>query len=86
MRFLYQQIAPPGTFLVAATGWEVSTATTATPEQPPRLGGAVVGFTKTYKRERLDALVKAVDFEPKCTAAEIAENLIEGNRFTTRAR
>ena len=27
------------------------------------LGGAVTGFTKTYKRERPDALVKAVDFE-----------------------
>ena len=27
------------------------------------MGGAVVGFTKAYKRERTEALVKAVDFE-----------------------
>ena len=41
------------------------------------LGGAVTGFTKTYKRERMDALVKAVDFELQRQPAEIAELLIE---------
>jgi len=41
------------------------------------LGGAVVGFTKTYKRERMDAFVKAVDFEPIHKAAEVADILIE---------
>jgi len=37
----------------------------------------VSGFTKTYKRERMDALVKTVDFEPERTASELAEMLIE---------
>ncbi len=41
------------------------------------LGGAVVGFTKTYKRERLDAHVKAVDFEAERKTSEVAEILIE---------
>ncbi len=62
MRILYEQIAAPGTFLVSATrlggqhGYDEAGAVAP-------LGGAVVGFTKTYKRERTDALVKAVDFE-----------------------
>jgi acyl transferase domain-containing protein/NAD(P)-dependent dehydrogenase (short-subunit alcohol dehydrogenase family) len=76
MRILYEQIAQPGTFLVSATrlggqhGYDEAGA--AAP-----LGGAVVGFTKTYKRERMDALVKAVDFEPDRQASEVAEILIE---------
>ena len=37
----------------------------------------MVGFTKTYKRERTEALVKAVDFEPERKASEVAEILIE---------
>ena len=41
------------------------------------LGGAVVGFAKTYKREREAALVKAVDFEPLREPAEIAGQLID---------
>ena len=59
---LYEQIAAPGTFLVSATrlggqhGYDEAGAVAP-------LGGAVVGFTKTYKRERPDVLVKAVDFE-----------------------
>ena len=62
MRTLYEQIAAPGTFLVSATrlggqhGYDEAGAVAP-------LGGAVVGFTKTYKRERAEALVKAVDFE-----------------------
>ena len=76
MRVLYEQIAAPGTFLVSATrlggqhGYDEAGALTP-------LGGAVTGFTKTYKRERLDALVKAVDFEAERKAAEVAELLIE---------
>jgi acyl transferase domain-containing protein/acyl carrier protein/NAD(P)-dependent dehydrogenase (short-subunit alcohol dehydrogenase family) len=75
MRVLYEQIAAPGTFLVSATrlggqhGYDEAGAVAP-------LGGAVVGFTKTYKRERLDALVKAVDFEADRKASEIAEILI----------
>ena len=76
MRVLYQQIAAPGTFLVSATclggqhGYDQAGAIAP-------LGGAVTGFTKTYKRERMDALVKAVDFEPEREATEIAQALID---------
>jgi len=73
---LYGQIAPPGTFLVSATrlggqhGYDQGGATVP-------LGGAVVGFTKAYKRECMEALVKAVDFEPAYAASELAQALIE---------
>ncbi len=76
MRALYEQIAQPGTFLVSATrlggqhGYDEAGAVAP-------LGGAVTGFTKTYKRERPDALVKAVDFEAERAAAEVAELLVE---------
>ena len=76
MRTLYEQIAAPGTFLVSGTclggqhGYDEAGAVAP-------LGGAVVGFTKTYKRERPDVLVKAVDFEPERKAVEIAELLIQ---------
>ncbi len=76
MRILYDQIAAPGTFFVTATrlggqhGYDDAGAVAP-------LGGAVVGFTKTYKRERSEALVKAIDFEAKRPATEIAELLIE---------
>ena len=76
MRALYEHIAKPGTFLVSATrlGGQhgYNTAGALAP-----LGGAVVGFTKTYKRERMDALVKAVDFETGRKASDVAETLIE---------
>jgi NAD(P)-dependent dehydrogenase (short-subunit alcohol dehydrogenase family)/acyl carrier protein len=76
MRVLFDQVAKPGTFLVSATrlggqhGYDEAGAVAP-------LGGAVAGFTKTYKRERLDALVKAVDFEAERKASEVAEILIE---------
>ncbi len=79
MRILFEQVSAAGTFLVSATrlggqhGYDDAGAVAP-------LGGAVVGFTKTYKRERLDALVKAVDFEPERKAAELAEILIEETR------
>jgi NAD(P)-dependent dehydrogenase (short-subunit alcohol dehydrogenase family) len=41
------------------------------------LGGAVTGFAKTYKRERMEALVKAVDFDADCSVAQLSEILIE---------
>jgi NAD(P)-dependent dehydrogenase (short-subunit alcohol dehydrogenase family) len=75
MRALYEQIGRPGTFLVSATqlgghhGYDEAGALAP-------LGGAVVGFVKTYKRERTESMVKAVDFEPKRSAAEIADLLI----------
>ena len=76
MRILYEQIASPGTFLISATrlggqhGYDEAGAVAP-------LGGAVTGFTKTYKRERGDALVKAVDFESQCSTTEVATLLVE---------
>jgi acyl transferase domain-containing protein/acyl carrier protein/NAD(P)-dependent dehydrogenase (short-subunit alcohol dehydrogenase family) len=76
MRILFEQVAAPGTFLVSATrlggqhGYDEAGATAP-------LGGAVVGFTKTYKRERTDTLVKAVDFEAERKPSEVADILIE---------
>jgi len=76
MRTLYEQIGATGTFLVSATrlggqhGYDDAGAVSP-------MGGAVVGFTKTYKRERADAVVKAVDFEPGRSTSEIAETLIQ---------
>lgn len=76
MRALYQQIATPGTFFISATrmgghhGYDEAGALAP-------LGGAVTGFTKTYKRERPDAMVKAVDFEAASNAKEVAGLLIE---------
>jgi acyl transferase domain-containing protein/NAD(P)-dependent dehydrogenase (short-subunit alcohol dehydrogenase family) len=76
MRALYEPIAQPGTFLMSATrlggqhGYDEAGAVAP-------LGGAVVGFSKAYKRERPDALVKAVDFEAERKPSEVAEFLIE---------
>ena len=76
MRSRYGEIASPGTFLIAAVrlggrhGYDEDGAYAP-------LGGAVTGFTKAYKRERPDALVKAVDFEAGRNPAEIADLLIE---------
>jgi acyl transferase domain-containing protein/NAD(P)-dependent dehydrogenase (short-subunit alcohol dehydrogenase family) len=76
MRTLYEHIGKPCTFLVAATrlggqhGYDEAGAVAP-------LGGAVTGFVKTYKRERTDTLVKAVDFETGRKPAEIAELLIK---------
>jgi acyl transferase domain-containing protein/acyl carrier protein/NAD(P)-dependent dehydrogenase (short-subunit alcohol dehydrogenase family) len=75
MRTLYEQIAGPGTFLVSGTrlgghhGYDEAGAVAP-------LGGAVTGFLKTYKRERPECLVKAVDFEATRKTAELAELLI----------
>jgi acyl transferase domain-containing protein/NAD(P)-dependent dehydrogenase (short-subunit alcohol dehydrogenase family) len=76
MRVLFDQVAKPGTFLVSATGLGGQHGYDEAGAAAP-LGGAVVGFTKTYKRERLDAHVKAVDFEPGRNPSELAEILIE---------
>ena len=75
MRTLYDTVCNPGTFLVSATrlggqhGYDPAGAFAP-------LGGAVTGFTKTYKRERGAALVKAVDFEAGAAAALVADLLI----------
>ncbi len=80
MRTLYEAISGPGTFLVSATrlgglhGYGPDGASAP-------LGGAVVGFTKAYKRERGDVLVKAVDFEVSRKTAEPADALIGETLF-----
>ena len=75
MRTLYSQIGSPGTFLVSATrlggrhGYDDDGALAP-------LGGPVVGFTKTYQRERPGALVKAIDFESSRKTAALADLII----------
>jgi NAD(P)-dependent dehydrogenase (short-subunit alcohol dehydrogenase family)/acyl carrier protein len=72
MRSLFDQ----NSFLVSATrlggqhGYDTAGALAP-------LGGAITGFTKAYKRERPDALVKAVDFAVADPATYIAELLLE---------
>ncbi len=84
MRILFEQIAASGTFLVSATrlggqhGYDEAGA--AAP-----LGGAVAGFTKTYKRERPEALVKAVDFGLETTPEDIAKFLVDETLSDTGA-
>jgi acyl transferase domain-containing protein/NAD(P)-dependent dehydrogenase (short-subunit alcohol dehydrogenase family)/acyl carrier protein len=76
MRHLYDQVGGNGTFLVAATrfgglhGYGVDGATAP-------LGGAVSGFTKAFKREKPEALVKVVDFPLSRKTAALADVLIE---------
>jgi 3-oxoacyl-(acyl-carrier-protein) synthase/acyl carrier protein/NAD(P)-dependent dehydrogenase (short-subunit alcohol dehydrogenase family) len=76
MRALYEQVGDLGTFLVAGTrmggqhGYDEAGAVAP-------LGGAVAGLTKTFKRERPDALVKVVDFEPSQKTAAEAEILVQ---------
>ena len=76
MRTLYGQVAPAGTFLISGTRFGGQHGYDAAGAVAP-LGGAVSGFTKAYKRERLEATVKAVDFEASRKPAEIADVLIE---------
>ena len=72
---LYEQIGSAGKFLVSATclggqhGYDDCGATSP-------LAGTVAGFTKTFRRERMDAAAKVVDFERGCPAQEIADRLI----------
>ncbi len=75
MRTLFDSIGSPETFLVSATrlggrhGYDDGGAT-----HP--LGGAVTGFTKAYKRERPESMVKAVDFADSRKTAALADLLI----------
>ncbi|HEX2704344.1 MAG TPA: SDR family oxidoreductase, partial [Candidatus Lustribacter sp.] len=65
-----------GPFLVSATrlggyhGYDAGGATCP-------LGGAVTGFTKSYKKERPEALVKAVDLPVSRRTATLADLLVE---------
>ncbi len=75
MQVLYDSVSAPGTFLVSATRMGGLHGQTAEGATAP-LGGAVAGFTKSYKRERPEALVKVVDFAPDAVAAHVAEALL----------
>ncbi len=74
-RALYADLAEAGSFLVSATrlggrhGYDDAGALDVA-------GGAVTGFTKALGRERPEALVKAVDFEPSRKTAALADLLI----------
>ncbi len=71
MRRLYDD----GAFLVAGTrlggfhGYDAAGATAP-------MGGAVTGFAKSYKRERPEALVKAVDSSLDAAPEEVADLLV----------
>ncbi|MFI5181788.1 MAG: SDR family NAD(P)-dependent oxidoreductase [Thermoanaerobaculia bacterium] len=75
MRVLYDAVASPGTFLVSATRMGGLFGQGADGATAP-LGGAVSGFTKAYKRERPEALVKVVDFEESEKASAISTALL----------
>ena len=76
MKALYAEIGAPGTFLVTATrlggmhGYDEAGAFDP-------LGGAVTGFAKAFRREKGEATVKAVDFEPSRKTSALADLLIE---------
>ncbi len=72
---LYGALASGGRFFVSAirTGGHHGTAAGG-PAHP--LGGPVVGFTKAYKRERPDVLVKAVDLPVDMGVEAIVDRLI----------
>jgi NAD(P)-dependent dehydrogenase (short-subunit alcohol dehydrogenase family) len=75
MQTLYEAVSRPGTFLVTATrlgglhGYGPDGATAP-------LGGAVSGFTKAYKREQDDVLVKVIDFESNRKTVAPADALL----------
>jgi len=76
MRELYDNIGESHTFLVSATRLGGQHGYDAAGAVAP-LGGAVTGFTKAFKREKNNALVKAVDFEASRKTAAFADILVE---------
>jgi malonyl CoA-acyl carrier protein transacylase len=79
-RTLYDDLSGPGRFLISGVrlggrhGYDPAGAL----EAP---GGAVVGFTKAFARERPGALVKAVDFEMSRKTAALADILLSETRW-----
>ncbi|KAA3610668.1 MAG: SDR family NAD(P)-dependent oxidoreductase [Calditrichaeota bacterium] len=75
MRTLYSTVGTEGTFLVSATrlggkhGYDDAGALNP-------LGGPVAGFTKAFKREKPEALVKAVDFDASRKTSAFADLII----------
>jgi NAD(P)-dependent dehydrogenase (short-subunit alcohol dehydrogenase family) len=75
MRTQYEQFAGSNSFLISGTllggqfGYDDSGALSP-------IGGAVAGFTKTFKRERMNATAKVVDFGIADEPARIADLLL----------
>jgi acyl transferase domain-containing protein/NAD(P)-dependent dehydrogenase (short-subunit alcohol dehydrogenase family)/acyl carrier protein len=80
MRALYGEVGGPGTFLVAATRLGGLHGYDETGAFAP-LGGGVTGFVKAFKREKAEALVKAVDFELSRQATALADVLVDETLF-----
>jgi acyl transferase domain-containing protein/acyl carrier protein len=76
VRGLYDALANPGTFLIAGTRMGGHHGYGPGGARNP-LGGAVVGFIKASKRERPEALVKAVDFPEDMPAEVVARALLD---------
>ncbi len=76
MRVLYDDIGRPGTFLVSATRMGGLHGYDAAGAMAP-LGGGVAGFTKAFKREKGESLVKVIDFEPSRKTSAPADQLID---------
>ena len=72
---LFHQVIDDKPFLVTGSRLGGQHGYGATGATAP-LGGTVVGFAKSYKRERADALVKAVDFPASRKTAALADTLI----------
>jgi NAD(P)-dependent dehydrogenase (short-subunit alcohol dehydrogenase family)/acyl carrier protein len=76
MRALYDRMGDAGTFLLSGVrlggyhGYDEAGATDV-------LGGAVVGYTKAFGRERPDALVKALDFAPSRKTTALARVFLD---------
>jgi len=76
VRGLYDTLANPGTFLIAATRMGGHHGYAPGGASNP-LGGAVVGFVKAAKRERPESLVKAVDFPVDMPSEVVARALLD---------
>jgi acyl carrier protein/NAD(P)-dependent dehydrogenase (short-subunit alcohol dehydrogenase family) len=76
MRALYDEVGAAGTFLVSATRMGGRHGYDEVGAVAP-LGGAVAGFTKAFKREKPEALVKVIDFESSRKTAAYADVIIE---------
>jgi acyl transferase domain-containing protein/NAD(P)-dependent dehydrogenase (short-subunit alcohol dehydrogenase family)/acyl carrier protein len=76
VRGLYATLANAGSFLIAATRMGGHHGYAPGGAKSP-VGGAVVGFLKATKRERPDALMKAVDFPEDMPSEVVARALLD---------
>jgi NAD(P)-dependent dehydrogenase (short-subunit alcohol dehydrogenase family) len=76
VRGLYKSLALTGSFLVAATRMGGHHGYVPSGAQNP-LGGAIVGFVKATRRERPNALVKAVDFSESVSSEGVVRALLD---------